>query len=122
MDNLSTRSISLNTYSTSETRCEIEINGLLGWEPVLIIYSHDNRKPYLIGTLVGGNTRDKPWSFFLQPIFIDDTYITIQGGDYGVPLKIKHLTPNTNGRCTIMPLGNININERLEVKAINYIP
>ena len=67
------------------------INGNVGFNQILVVWSHDNRPPYLIMILVGGNNRDNPWSFNYRIIY-KDSNIVIKGGTYTQPFIITSTT------------------------------
>ena len=116
LDNLSKRNISLQGTGVSYGYASrFKINGNIDYNQVLVVYSHDNRPPYLVMILVGGNTRASAWSFQYLVLY-KASHISISGGSYGVPLEIQSVQSQINGKITITALGIFEIGDRLNIQ------
>lgn len=105
------------TYSNlNDPKKSFYINGNVGFYQSLIVFSHDNRPPYLIMILCGGNTRGKGWTFKYKILDINNDAISISGGKYREPLVIKMNDTLTNGLLSITPLGGHKIELSVEIK------
>lgn len=109
--------LAVSCKATADTIAFFEIDGNVGYDPIFLIYTHDNLEyPYLVATLVGGNNRAQPWSFKISPLY-RSTYIKITGGDYKHPLVIESTIPNIDGKLTMMSVGGIDLSKCITVKA-----
>ena len=116
IDNLSKRNISLQGSGASYGYASrFKINGNIDYNQVLVVYSHDNRPPYLVMILVGGNTRASAWSFQYLVLY-KASHISISGGSYGVPLEIQSVQSQIDGKITITALGIFEIGDRLNIQ------
>ena len=116
LDNLSKRNISLQgTGASYGYASRFKINGNIDYNQVLVVYSHDNRPPYLVMILVGGNTRASAWSFQYLVLY-KASHISISGGSYGVPLEIQSVQSQIDGKITITALGIFEIGDRLNIQ------
>ena len=109
------KSLTIPSFSREDKYVAYYINGNVGYNQILIVWSHDNRPPYLIMILVGGNNRDRPWSFNYR-IIHKDSNIVIKGGTHLQQFIITTTSKNLDGYLTLTALGDYCINDNLNVK------
>ena len=109
------KSLTIPSWGREDKYVAYYINGNVGYNQILIVWSHDNLPPYLIMILVGGNNRDSPWSFNYRIIY-KDSNIVIKGGTYLQPFIITTTSKNLDGYLTLTALGDYCINDNLNVK------